>query len=151
MPSPGDLEQKIWYRLSKVTYIALYLVAFSFVVRLAYRERPRMWEDSPIINCNNGSTYEGRYSDKDTRVLCEYGTYPPDFMESMKSKYFPEDYPQPPVPEEKNYSLEPRFYQTSSWTAVFQKLLLRTCAVLLALEVLKRAFLYVAIGKRFFP
>jgi len=85
-----------------------------------------------------------------TRVLCKYGTYPPDLVESIMSERYSEYYPQPPVPEEKNYSIEPRFHQTSSWTAVFPKLFLRACIVLLALEVLKRAFLYVAIGKRFF-
>ena len=148
MPSPNYLEQEIWYRLAKVIYIALCLIALSFVARLAYKEGRQIWEDRTTILCNDGSKYQGQHSDTEARMLCAYGR--PGALLAALSSDLGEDNKYP-VPRAKNYDIQPTFGQEDRWTALFIKVLcMGVFMVWLVPEALKRTFLYIAVGKRIF-
>lgn len=155
MTTPLNLEEKVWYRLVKVIYIFFYIVACLIVALMAYSERPRTFVDSDrsFIICSNGisSAYAAgkhrigigadgsvySWDEPDAHKLCAYG-----IIDDYRNQYA--------TPPEKNYSVRVAYRHVGSRNAVLKVLVYGFLIVILTLEVIKRTFLYVAVGQPFF-
>ncbi len=150
------LESKIWYRLIKVVYIVLLVLSFFIVVVIAYSYHPisSTYTDGTktLIVCDNGKSVRNKYryitnyndiSDKDDielKSICKFGESDTTALEHQKKGE---------LPMTKNYRMD--FYQTTnnygSWIEVLIILVMGIPIVYTIFEVIKRVFLYIAIGK----
>ncbi len=146
------LEKKLWYRFVKVIYFVFFFLFVLFVVMLASSERPYVNVDSnkSLITCNNGKIYSAGknsiyldsdgslsdYNEENVRKLCEY-----DILNDYLDKY--------KRPENVNYKLNVGYY--GSWEEVIKILVIGEIIVFLVFEIIKRVFLYIAVGKSMIP
>lgn len=172
MPTPADtnhlkeLEKKAWFRFLKLCYIFVYILAVAFVMVLAYGDLPRDYLDNwgSRIVCNSGMVYEtsknsiypvngnlDQEEDAKARKLCAY-----DITRRMNEMIPP---PPPgfvlegsavPAPTEKNYKLVTERKTRGSYKEVAKTLIWGLGTILFLGEVVRRSFLYVVAGKRFF-
>ena len=155
--SSKKLEKKIWYRFIKVIYVTSYILAFLLVALLSYPQKPYTYADpnKSLIECANGRTYSeaqagvSLYSlnstdgsllesaareDQKIRKLCEYNIVS-DYLNQYETPQF------------NNYTTEIKYSTSGSWESVIYWLIGGAIVVFIIFEIIRRVFLYVAVGK----
>lgn len=166
-----DLESKIWYRLLKVLYVFAFFGAVLTVLIFAYSSKPYAVTDeynSKII-CDNGKQYKtgdnggidpeqawaeqlgakrvdlnGATPEKDKATLLCLGyehSFIPDVLTDAEMSKLKSDTPPYKVEIVKKWS--------GSWRSLVGYTILALFIVAVVFEIIKRSFLYVAIGKKF--
>ncbi len=166
------LNQKPWYRLLKVVYIftCIGLVVMS-VFLITEEERPYDFFDNnnSYILCEDGrklgldenniylsDSFVLSFQDESIKKMCANNAIDPDSKKSLDEIFSPRmerlkkivdgsDY----VPAEKNYKIVPVYEMRGSWVLVFGYYLLAIVIITLALEIFKRIFYYIVLGKIF--
>ena len=153
MTTVNDLERRAWYRFLKLCYALLYFICVALVVGYAYTSLPYEYLDdwNSTIICTNGKSYpsgtnsiyvsEGRLNDDgdiDARKLCTY-----DVIRDYTNQY--------KTPKEKNYNLITLHATRGSYKEAGKILFWGLPVVYLVGELIRRSFLYVLVGQRFFP
>lgn len=136
------LERKIWYRIAKTIYIIAYILVVIVVFFFGYLLKPYTDTDpsSSVIICNNGRRLVfddalifkdgtlGYNDDREAGRLC-----------SGINRY----------PTIKNYTVQVGYKTKGSWVDPLQFWVIGFVITFLFFEVIKRTFLYIAVGKRF--
>lgn len=160
----NKLESKAWFRLVKVLFIFTYLLTLLVIFIFAYYSRPQSIIDtynSKII-CDNGKKYlagennievfkvkyaiDGYYETEKDKVslLClgyEHGFVPDFITDAEMSKI-----------ENKNqlYKIEIVNKSDGSWWSYIGYIILALFTASLIFEIIRRTFLYIVSGKKFF-
>lgn len=166
-----DLESKVWFRFLKVIFVFAYLATFLAVLVFAYFSKPYAVTDeyNSRIVCDNGKVYKagdnggidpgqalaeqlggkrvdlnGATPEKDkATLLClgyEHG-FVPDFLTDAEMSKLQSQTPP--------YKVEIVKKTEGSWWSFIGYTILALFIVVLIFEVIKRSFLYIAVGKKF--
>lgn len=154
------LERKIWYRIAKTIYIAAYILVVVIIFFFGYLSKPYTDVDplSSVVTCNNGRKLApnkdalifkdgtlGYSNDQEVRKLCfdpiTEGATPVGTI--LSASEWEELY-------EKNYTVQVGYKTKGSWTNPLKFWGIGLAITFLFFEIIKRTFLYIAIGKKFF-
>ena len=154
------LNTKIWHRLLKVIYILIFISVSVYAVMLSieeYSPHEALDYSKSLIICDNGETYtfsEARNVDDDiameklclspaekTRreVFLDYQA----FLEREKMGIPHPEYEEIPL----NYKIQKVYKTIGGWYLVFGYSILWILIIYVALEITKRAFYYIVLGK----
>ncbi|PIZ62210.1 hypothetical protein COY16_05000 [Candidatus Roizmanbacteria bacterium CG_4_10_14_0_2_um_filter_39_13] len=149
-----ELESRIWYRFLKVVFIGFYAYLIVSILFFTYASKPTISINQKKLNvlCDNGRKYilneehiflsEVNMNDLNEeneyiKRICEYGS---------TIKFY--EWDKYPTPENKNYDLKYDQHQVGSWLTPVKILILCFGGAFLSFELIKRAFLYIVVGKR---
>ncbi len=167
MKTIEELNERWWYRLVKVIItILLTLFAVGICTAIYFHYEPQLNNERSYIKCENGkefilsennitlySDYMGTYDEQKARELCrntpikmtseeykeKYGEEPPSFYEKLE-----------PIDLEKyriqQYNLV-SIYTEREWSAIIGYWLITIFGTLLFLEIIRRIFYYILLGK----
>ncbi len=166
-----DLESKVWFRFLKVVFVFTYLATFLAVLVFAYSSKPYSITDeyNSMIVCDNGTNYKagdnggidpeqalaeqlggrrvnlnGATPEKDkATLLClgyTHGFIPDTLTDAEMSKLKSQTPP---------YKVEIVKKTVGNWWSFIGYTVLALFIVVVILEVIKRSFFYIAIGKKF--
>ena len=151
MAKKTELETKPWYRFVKVLYILLYVGALSVVFLIVWSmSKPYTWVDNykATITCNYGNrkTFTIRKTDGFSFIgnseIESFGEKNRDSILDTcgisKNNTLPRD--------TKLYDIALYTETTGSWSEFYKNLIFGIFGVVLVLELIKRAFLYVVTG-----
>jgi hypothetical protein len=147
MTEIDELEKKALFRFFKLCYVTVYVLSIGAVLALSYDSFPHNYVDYWDIHCSDGR----RAPTRENSIYPIGGSISPD--EDAKARgicarqlsgggTF--------IPDEKNYSLVPKYAIRGSYNEVGKILVLGLGIVILLGEFIRRSFLYVVAGKPFF-
>lgn len=174
----SHLNSKAWYRLIKVIYLAVILIALGISTTVIVEANSRRFDNkNSYITCNDGRKfylkdtsvhlsggYVPSYYESDVRHLCLTNS---ELGDKAKNKY-PAQYSDLTNEEigrrlrdnnalfiesvnvqTKNYNLT-SIYKERNWLMTIGKAILAGAIILLAFEIFRRIFYYIILG-RIFP
>ena len=171
-----ELEKKTWFRFFKLCYIFVYVLAVAFVLFLVSFDLPKDYFDDwdSQIFCNNGKVYPtsgnsiyphngtlDQAGDAKAGKLCAGNIFDQfdQIAREKQSKGIPPERLVPPedLPPDRyklrtgtNYKLVTELKTRGSYKEVAKFLFWGLVIIWFLGEVVRRSFLYVAIGKKFF-
>ncbi len=163
-----ELENKIWYRAVKTIYILVYILVVIVILLWGYFSKPYQIIDvqtSKII-CNKGTSQNAPgyqqasgtiLNPSSSDVIYEDGTLNNNSdLEARKLCGDPADWAgwetagNGAIPFPKNYSVQVAHKASGSWTTPLQIWIIGFGIIFVLFEAVRRIFLYIVIGKKFF-
>lgn len=153
----ANLENSLLYRLIKVLYIIVLLLAVIFALVLGWEGKPQsiVDDEKSYIACYNGNTYKldangiyvysmdatqlNIYDDVAARKLCQYG------LKNDYSTY----YNNLKTSANINYQLKLVEGTSGSWTAAFETWVIGILGSFVVLNLLRETLNYIFFGKSF--
>ena len=153
MKTVHELNQKWWYRLTKVIFIGTEVLVLVVVIGLIVEQyEPRFDDENSYVYCNSGGfsgfrpkdvgasvygDYISSFDDRDFRMLCN----PTVIKKADGTLMVKRGEPTP----EKNYTFTAK-YTSRDWTNTLLYSAVAIIVVLFIFELLRRIFYYIVLG-----
>lgn len=154
-----QLEGKIWYRLLKVVFIALFVLGVAYIVFISLGDEPIKIIDSEKseIMCDNGHAWKASalscspenidsLCDSEARKLCTREVTKVETEHGSEYKIETESLIMPVL---KNYRINLVTKIEGSWFLVFKNILIRIVFLAIFFETIRRVFIYIILGGSF--